>query len=142
MARKRNRLATLLQDFGEKYELPQKLDSDDLGADLGIPDGNQTIFVSYSFDASEDSYEFGAALGKVEENEKYKFSWEVLNSEPIRGITERIDAEGKYLITGSRDGLTELSDAEIQKRYLDDVSRITEANQQFKGFFKRLFGSK
>lgn len=142
MSKQRNRLASLFESFGNKYELPLNVDQDDLGGELGIHDGNQTIFTSYSFDPSEDSYEFGAALGQIKDEDLRPVSWEVMHSAPIRGITERIDDQGRYLITGSRDGLRELSDADIQRRYLDDVSRIAESNDQFKDIIDRVHNQK
>ena len=140
MAKKTNRLASLFTDFTGKFELPSKVDSDGLGADLGIPDGRKVISASYAFDQSEDSYEYGAVLGQVEKSHSSAFSASVMTSEPIRGITERIDDQGRYYVVGSRDGLKSRSDAEVQKGYMDDVSRIARSNDQYKGLKRRLFG--
>lgn len=139
MGKKLNRLASLFADFADKFELPNRIDPDGLGADLGIPHRDKTIFVGYAFDPSEDSYEFGAALGRVDKTHLPRFSSEVLASEPIRGITERVDEQGRFLVMGSRDGLRGRSDADIQKGYMDDVSRISKSYDQFRRLIDRMF---
>jgi hypothetical protein len=138
MTKKVNRLASLLTDFSDKFELPSRIDPDGLGADLGIPHRDKTIFAGYAFDPSEDSYEFGAALGQVDRTHISRFSSEVLTSEPIRGITERVDGQGRFLVLGSRDGLGNQSDADIQRGYMDDVSRISKSYDQFRGLINRI----
>jgi hypothetical protein len=134
---KKNRLTSLFGNFADKFELPHKPDLDGRGADLGIPYDNKTITVGYNFDPSEDSYEFGAALGKVDPPNIPTIANEVVTSASVRGITERINHDGKFVILGSRDSLTHIPDGEIQRGFMDDVSRVTEAYDQFKGFFKK-----
>ena len=62
----------------------------------------------------------------------YSFLKGLVGNHQIRGITERLGADGKYSIFGSRDGLANLPDVDIQKFYMDDVSKVTEAFDQFK----------
>ena len=139
MSKKANRLSSLFDDLKNKFEFDGKIDSDGLGAEIGIPDHEKTIFVSYAFDPSQDSYEFGTALGQIDEEHILAVASEVMFSQPIRGITERIDDQGRFIVTGSRDGLQNLPDIDVQKGYMDDVSRISESNEQFKGILGRLF---
>ena len=128
---KSSRLAEILTDFAKSFELPHKLDPDENSVDLGIPFENRLIFASYSFDASEDSYEFGAALGKVNEVDIPIMAEKLILSRPIRGITERLDQKGKLIVFGSRDGLNRMSDSELQSAFLDDLSRITRSSDHF-----------
>lgn len=126
-----NRLASLLEDLANTFELPCVLDPDGQGADLGIPYGSKTISSGYSFAPTEDSYEYVAALGEVAIPELPVISSRTMASDPIRGITERITPEGKFVVFGSRDGLESLPDVEIQRGFMDDVARVTEAYDQF-----------
>jgi hypothetical protein len=135
-----NRLASVFADFANRFELPHKVDRDGLGADLGIPDGDRTVFAGYAFAPSEDSYDFGAVLGQVDKSNMPAFSSELLSSEPIRGITERIDDRGRIFVVGNRDGLQSRSDVDIQKGYMDDVSRISKSSDQFKSLIRRVLG--
>lgn len=137
MTRSINRLASLFADFADKFELPSTLDPDGLGADLAIPHRDKTIFASYAFDPSEDSYEFGAALGKVDKTDLPSISSQVLTSESIRGITERVDDQGRLLVLGGRDGLGSHSDAEIRRGFMDDVSRIAKSYDKYGGLVGR-----
>lgn len=142
MANILNRIASLFGDFAERYELPHKIDPDGQGADLGIHYKNKMISAGYNFAPSEDSYEWVAALGKVNISDIPHISVNVMNSEPIRGVTERITSEGKYVVFGSRDGLGRLSDAEVQRGFMDDVSRITETYDQFNNHISKLRGKR
>ena len=130
--RKVNRLASLLGNLAEAFELPYSLDSDGQGADLAIPYDNKVITSGYSFAPSEDSYEYVAALGHVKASKVPSVSARVIASEPIRGITERISTDGKYVVYSGRDGLHDLGDVQIQRGFMDDVARVTEAYDQFR----------
>ena len=44
------------------------------------------------------------------------------------------------MVLGSRDGVSDLSDEELQKRYMDDLSGVAQAGDQFKSILKKLLG--
>jgi hypothetical protein len=46
-----------------------KPDDNGLGADVGIPNKNELIFLGCSFDEDDDGYEFGAAVGQLKPSE-------------------------------------------------------------------------
>lgn len=140
MIKYQNRLASLFQDFTDKFELPRRIDPDGLGADLGIPDRDKMISAGYVFHPSGDSYEFGAPLDQVSKSDIPRFTSELLTSRPIRGITERIDDRGRVLVMGSRDGLTSRADADIVKGYMDDVARISASSDQVRDIMSRIRG--
>ena len=126
-----NRPAFLLGSFANNFELPYKPDEDSLGADLGIPYKGKTITAGYAFDGSEDSYGYVAAVGQVQPSQIPDVAARICTSEPIRGVTERITPAGKHVVLGSRDNLNALTDAQVENCYMDDVSRITRAFDQF-----------
>ena len=120
----KNRLAAIFEKFATSFELNHRLDEDKAGVLVGIPESGKLIHTMYTFDESEDGYEFGAALGRVDQSHQADFALEVLTSEPVRGITERI-VQDRFVVLGSRNGLGDLSDVEIQRGYMDDVGRIS-----------------
>lgn len=128
----KNRLPSILSDFAKRFELPHKMDKDGLGAELGIPYDDKTINASYSFDESGDGYEFVAGIGKIDLDKKDQFASRVMQSEPVRGITERITQDGKYVALGSRTGLKNQAAGEIQRGLSDDVFRVTSVYDKFK----------
>mgnify|MGYP001331284658 CR=1 FL=1 len=130
----KNRLQGLLQDFTSKYELPCKPDENELWSDVGLPDGNDLVFVGFAFAKNEDSYDYMAALGSVTDEQKLALSIAIMQGEPIRGITERIDESGKYIVLGGRDGLSTLADADVMKGMMDDLARVAEANEQYRNY--------
>jgi hypothetical protein len=127
----RNRIAFLLEDMASKFELPYKTDADTLGLSLGLPAKDKMIIVNYVLDEAEDSYVFGAALGQIDESNLPKISKKLATSEPIMGITERIEEHGKFIVMGSRDNLRRLSDTDIERTFMDDLARIAKVYDQF-----------
>ncbi len=119
----KNRLASIFNRFIKDKKLTGRVDSDQLGAELTVLVRGKAIHVRYNFDQEEDNYEFGAALHKVNPSTRERTTLLTMTSQPVRGITERIIAN-KFVILGSRDGLKELSDESIFRRYMDDVARI------------------
>ena len=127
-ATKKNRLAYVFEQFTKDKQLSSRVDNDGQGAELIVPVGGKSIRVTYHFDPSEDSYEFGAALGKVNPSRRKDTALRIMSrggsrTAPTRGITERI-IENKFVILGSRDGLKDLSDASVERRFMDNVARI------------------
>lgn len=134
-----NRLAKLLKGITNKLEIPYKEDADGLGANVGIPDGKEMIVSGYSFHENEDSYEFGSALAKINKSQIPEVSQEIATSDPIRGITERIDPKtGVIQVWGSRDNLSNQPDEDIQKGYMDDWARTAQAYDVVKGILKKI----
>jgi len=83
-----NRLAAIFRNFANHYELPHKKEEGVWR--LGIPVNNQLIHARYKFHDSENSYEFGTPLAKINGSKQASFSLYLLKSEPAIGITERI----------------------------------------------------
>jgi hypothetical protein len=129
-----NRLAAVFGQFGKNYEFPHSVDPDWQGGELGIPESGKLIHSRWAFDRSEDGYEWAANLGHVEEHEIPSVAVGIVTSEPIRGVTERIVGD-RIIATGSRDALSNVSDAEIQRGYMDDVSRISASFRRLGEFF-------
>lgn len=130
---KKNRLANLIQDFAKEFELNHKVDNDKCGALLGVPESGKLIHTKYTFDESQDGYVFGAALAHVEPSEASDIARKILTSEPIRGLTERI-IQDRLVVLGSRDNLNNLSDADVQRGFMDDAARVSEYHKRLKGF--------
>jgi len=55
-----------------------------------------------------------------------KLSSKILQSDPKNGITERIIGDKKLIVIGSRSGLTDLSDVDLKRVFLEDVNHLTE----------------
>ena len=134
---KPNRLARLFGDFTNKFELPGKVDPNGLDAELGIPYDGKLITNNVTFDPSDDSYEYVSAFGKVNKDDIQDVNSKLMNSDPIRGNTERLKKDGKYIVYGSRDGLKNISDADIQKGFMDDVYRVTKSYDLFNELTKK-----
>ena len=134
---KKNRLEKLLGETARKFELPYKQEADGLGGNVGLPKKDKLIYVGYSFDTNEDSYEFGAALKKVDGAIEQEIAHDIMKSPPVRGTTERIDERGRILTLGSRDGLNKQPDNEIQKFYMDDWAKVAEIDDQIDKIVKK-----
>lgn len=128
---KPNRLSRLFGDFTNKFELPGKVDPNGLDAELGIPYDGKLITNNITFDSSDDSYEYVAALGMVNIADVQDVTEKLMDSDPIRGNAERLKKDGKYVVYGSRDGLKNITDAEVQKGFMDDVYRVTKSYDKF-----------
>jgi hypothetical protein len=131
---RKSRLASLFALLAEQYELPYTIDPDGLGVDVGIPSGDEMLFVVYTFDKSDDGYEFGSALGKVNESDIQELAVRILQSDSVPGITERLDDENRIVVLGGRNNLHALSDTDLQKGYMDDLARIAEIHERLKDF--------
>ena len=125
-----NRLLDILKEFAEKFELPFKPDPSQPWADIGFSDDSDLNFVGFAFDPDENYYEFVSAIGTAPSESILEFSNAILTSEPIRGITERIDETGKIIVVGGRDGLKSLSNVEIMNGIMDDLARVAESKDQ------------
>jgi len=136
IARKDNRIASTFERFAINYEFQHSVDSDRQGAEIGVPESGKLIHARYRFDPSENGYEWAANIGQVSRSEKGRVSSNVMSSKPVRGITERIVGD-RLVIMGSRDALKNLSDAEIQRGLMDDVSRISRCFRRLGDFFGR-----
>ena len=123
-----NRIFDILLDTANKFEIPCKPDVDGLGADVAIPNSNETIFIGYSIAPDEDGYEFGAAVNQLGPSELLEFSAGILQSNAIRGINERVDSQGKVIVQGNRDGLKDQTKKTIEIGFLDDWARVAEAS--------------
>jgi hypothetical protein len=130
-------LANQLGEFSKKYELPVKISSDGTDGELGIPYDGKLIFGNYTFDESEDGYELAANLGKVSRENLQSTAKRLVTSEPVRGVSERISEDGTYSMYSSRDNLKNLSAADIQKGFMDDVFRTTQSYEKFKEVTKK-----
>jgi hypothetical protein len=127
------RLAREFEIFAENFELPHKVDGDQLGANLGIPESGQLIQARWDFHESGDSYDFGAVLGEVNPlniANTAKFALRILTSKPTRGLTERIIGN-KVVVVGGRDNLKNLSDIQIRRDYMDDVARVATSYKRY-----------
>lgn len=120
---KRNRLVDLFKKCANRYGLSWKRENK--AWELGIPVNRKLVYARFTFDESGNSYEFGAALSPVDEENCAKFAQNILNSQPVRGITERIVGD-KFYILGSKDGLSYLPDEEVENSFKDDIYRIAE----------------
>ena len=118
-----NRLVTIFRNFANHYELPHKKEEGVWR--LGIPVNNQLIHMRYKFHDSENSYEFGTPLAKIDSSKQASFSLYLLKSEPAIGLTERIVGDTFFLL-GSREKLKHLPDSEIHNLFEEDAYRITE----------------
>ena len=120
---KRNRLVDIFKKCANRYGLRWKQENKAWALD--IPVNKKLVHARFTFDESENSYEFGAPLAQVDEENRAKFAQNILNSEPVRGITERIVGD-KFYILGSKDGLSYLPDEEVENSFKDDIYRIAE----------------
>jgi len=118
----KSRLVSIFNEFANSFEFPYKSDEKKHEAVIGLPTGTALITTTFHF--SDDGYEFGAALGKVNESNRKAVSEAVMTSSPEKGITERI-LDDKLIVLGSREGLGKLTDEEIQKNLVDDIARIS-----------------
>ena len=123
-AKKVNRLAYNFEQFASKYEFPHSIDPDANRAEIGIPESGKLLRARYQFDSSEDGYGWVANIGRVKKSEREEVAIRVMTSKPVRGVTERIIGD-RLVLFGSRDGLRTLSDAEIQRGFMDDISRVS-----------------
>lgn len=131
----KNRLSSIFTEFVKNNEFAHRVDESDQKAQLEIPITNErVILANYVFDSSGGSYEFEVELGKVSVNDIETITSKILRSNPTEGITERITEGGKYLVLGNRNKLENLSDAEIQRVFIEDVSLLTKRfNERFAG---------
>jgi len=132
----RNRLSRILEECAADVEFHYNPDPDDLGADLGIDYKGQTIIASYGFTETEDSYDFVAAFGEVEPSDLPTLAENLLKGDYVRGITERIEGDRKYVVFSGRDGLEPLSDKEVKQMYEQDVAQITDAFDLYHSLLK------
>lgn len=137
MAKETNRLAKIISELAKKYEIPYKPDDDGLGGDIGIPDDKDMFYVAYSFSENEDSYEFGCALAKLENNEIPRISEGIVRSVPIRGLSMHLDSQNKIIVQGSRDGLKAQNLKQIELFFLDEWARVAEANDSIKNLLNK-----
>ena len=126
---KNNRLARLWDEFALRFELMHKMYADGSGGELIIPE-SRSINAKYHVHESQKSYTFGASLRGLPDEGLAEYALEILNSEPVIGLVERF-IDGKFVVLGGRNGLENISDAELIRYYMDDVARIT-------AYFKRL----
>jgi hypothetical protein len=125
-----NRLGILHQQFTRKYGFKTTYDNDNQEAEVELDCGNRTVKATYVFDSSEDSYEFGSVIRTVKQDERSKISSEIMSSEPIKGITERI-ANGKLVVMGGREGLLHAPDEVMELFFRQDTANIGEAVSRY-----------
>lgn len=131
MPRKRSRLASVLEQFAQDYELPYNIDGSDTKFTIGITHKDKLIGAIYQLDALDDKYEFGASLGRPKTADISTFSSRVLTSDPIRGLTERIISD-KFMVLGGRTNLQFLNDDALKRCYMDDIARISAYYDQIR----------
>jgi hypothetical protein len=136
IAYKANRIASVFERFATNYEFPHRLDPNRQGAEIGVPDRGRLIHARYNFDPSEDGYEWAANIGPVSRSQRGRVALNVMRSKPVRGVTERI-LRDRLVIAGSRDTLSNASDTEIQRGFMDDISRISSCHRRKDEFFGR-----
>lgn len=124
---KNNRLAHLFGEMSNTYELPHSIAPDHLEAEVGIPVGNDLVHASYIFGETEDDYEFGAALLDLNGTNVSQFAEKLLRGASIPGITERINEDNKFYVSGGRNGVSGWGDEDVKYGYMDDLARIAEA---------------
>jgi hypothetical protein len=125
-----NRLKNLIIQFAQNFELPCKPDPNQPWVDIGFSDDNDLNFVGFAFDPDEDFYEFVSAVGTAPLVCIPQLSNALLMSDPIRGITERIDESGKIVVIGGKDSLKSLTDTEIMSSFIDDLARVAQSKEQ------------
>jgi hypothetical protein len=119
-----NRLSNLLKELSQSYELPYEIDPDSQSVRIIIQAQDKAIHCQYTFDESEDGYEFVSVLAHLDRGDLDKVTNRLLSSSPpVRGITERV-INNKLVVFGSRDRLENLGDREIQLALMDDIARI------------------
>lgn len=128
-----NRLARLLKKVADEHELTCKIDNDGLGGEVIVPVKGGYAFANYTFDEKEDWYDFGAVIKPLDGKTLEDASYKVLTSPPIRGLTERIDNSGRLSVNSGRDNLVALADLDIETGYMEDMARIAEAFDQYRG---------
>lgn len=130
MAIFKNRLVKIFEDFANNHELHFKGEESNM-VSLGVPIRGQLVHVKFNFNQTEDSYEFGTPLTKVDSEHQSTLALEILRSKPIRGLTERFVGK-KFYVLGSRDGLKHLPDEEVQRAFRNDIARVSEYYTRFK----------
>jgi len=128
-----NRLSKLLAEFLESPPTsinPQReswsFKPDDEGITIRIQTpSNRTIAARYTF-PSQDSYVFGASAGSISSDPQIqsKIANDILHSNPVTGITERI-IDNNIVLLGGRQNLQSLPDNKIFESFEEDVKRIT-----------------
>ncbi|MFN8442115.1 MAG: hypothetical protein U0175_15140 [Caldilineaceae bacterium] len=124
-----SRLQKIFEKFARDNDLPYKQNGQVWN--LGIPVQGTIVQVRYHFSSSDDSYEFGATVGKVKQENLARTAQNIITSSPVRGITERI-MNSQLNILGSRDGLRYQSDENVEIMFKDDAHRIHDSYEALK----------
>lgn len=124
---RKQKLHELFTAFADDFEFKFK-EGDNIYV-IGIARDGKLIECKFTFDPSDDGYEFMAVLARINDANEMKFARDIMRSPPIRGVTERIIGD-KFVILGNQEILDGISDSEVKRVFMSDIYKVSEYSHQ------------